>query len=97
MRKAVVQAVAQLGAMDQESIRKAVAQAVAQVGAMDQESMRKAVAQAVAQLGAMDQESMRRALVDARDVDTAVVHVTAAATGQPTPSARKQLGAGEDE
>ena len=64
---------------------------------LDPESMRKAVVQAVAQLGAMDQESMRRALVDARDVDTAVVHVTAAATGQPTPSARKQLGAGEDE
>jgi hypothetical protein len=30
-------------------------------------------------------------------VDTAVVQATAAATGQPTPSARKQLGAGEDE
>jgi Transcriptional regulator, AbiEi antitoxin len=97
MRKAVVQAVAQVGAMDQESMRKAVVQAVAQVGAMDQESMRKAVVQAVAQVGAMDQESMRKALADARDVDTAVVQVTAAATGQPTPSARKQLGAGEDE
>jgi Transcriptional regulator, AbiEi antitoxin len=86
MRKAVAQAVAQVGAMDQEPMRKAVVQAVVQ-----------AVAQAVAQVGAMDQESMRRALADARDVDTAVVQVTAAATGQPTPSARKQLGAGEDE
>jgi len=68
---------------------------------LDPESKRKAVAQAVAQAvpqgGAMDQESMRRAVADARDVDTAVVQVTAAATGQPTPSARKQLGAGEDE
>ena len=67
---------------------------------LDQESMRKAVVQAVvqavAQVGAMDEESMRRALADARDVDTAVVQVTAAGTGQPTPSARKQLGAGED-
>src|SRR5450759_2034316 len=63
---------------------------------LDPESMRKAVVQAVAQVGAMDQESMRKALADARDVDTAVVQVTAAATGQPTPSARKQLGAGED-
>jgi Transcriptional regulator, AbiEi antitoxin len=64
---------------------------------LDPESMRKAVVQAVAQVGAMDQESMRRALADARDVDAAVVQVTAAATGQPTPSARKQLGAGEGE
>jgi hypothetical protein len=103
MRKAVAQAVAQVGAMDQEFMRKAVAQAVAQVGTMDQEFMRKAVAQAVAQVGAMDQESMwkvvakgvaamnqesmRRALVGARDVDTAVVQATAAATGHPTPSA----------
>jgi len=63
---------------------------------LDQESMWKAIAQATAQVGAMDQESMRRALVDARDVDTAVVQVTAVATGQPTSSARKQLGAGED-
>lgn len=64
---------------------------------LDPESKRKAVAQAVPQGGAMDQESMRRAVADARDVDTAVVQVTAAATGQPTPSARKRLGAGEDE
>jgi hypothetical protein len=78
-------------------MRQAVAQAVAQVGAMDQESMRQAVAQAVAQVGAMDQESMRKALADARDVDTAVVQETAEATEQPTPSARKQLGAGKDE
>jgi hypothetical protein len=61
-----------------------VAQAVAQAVAMDQESMWKVVAKGVA---AMNQESMRRALVDARDVDTAVVQATAAATGQPTPSA----------
>ena len=80
--------------MDQESMWKAVVQAVAQVGAMDQDSMWKVVAKEVA---AMNQESMRRALVDARDVDTAVVQVTASATGQPTPSARKQLRAGEDE
>lgn len=59
--------------------------------------MRKAVVQAVAQVGAMDQESKRRALADARDMDTEVVQVTAAATGQPTLSARNQLGAGEDE
>ena len=80
-----------------KSMQRAVAQAVAQLGAMDQEPMRRAVAQAVAQLGAMDQEPMRRALIDARDMDTSVVQATAAATGQPTPSAPKQLGAGEDE
>jgi hypothetical protein len=93
MRKVVAQAVAQVGAMDQESMWKAVAQAVAQVGAMDQKSMWEVVAKGVA---AMNQESMRR-VVDAHEVDTAVVQVTDAATGQPTPSARKQLGAGEDE
>jgi hypothetical protein len=61
------------------------------------EPMRRALALAAAQVGAMDQEPMRRALIDVRDMDTAVVQATAAATGQPTPSARKQLGAGEDE